>query len=132
MRNLLTLLFSIYFIISVALTATAIKSRLPTVSQKTENINCSVNSALKEEIKSYASIVKLIKKTIVDDNGPLKNMTYNKLAKFVDDFGSRLSGTQNLENAIDFLLNELKEAKLDNVHGENVTVPHWIRYIIFI
>lgn len=125
------LLFSIYFIISVALTVNAIKSRLPIVSEKTKNINCSVNSALKVEIQSYASVVKLIKKMIVDDNGPLKNVTYNKLAKFVDDFGSRLSGTNNLENAIDFLLNELAEAKLDNVHGENVTVPSWIRYIIF-
>lgn len=38
-----------------------------------------------------------------------------------------MSGTQNLENAIDWMMAKLKEAKLDNVHGEEVSVPHWER-----
>ena len=45
----------------------------------------------------------------------------------MDDFGTRLSGTQNLEDAIDFLADEFVNFELDNVHTENVTVAHWVR-----
>lgn len=89
--------------------------------------SCDLSPALKAEIKSYAPIVELIKRNVVDENGPLKNKTWTNLANFVDDFGSRLAGTKNLENAIDFLLRKLAEAKLDNVHGEDVVVPRWVR-----
>ena len=60
-------------------------------------------------------------------NGKGQNQTYNRLAEFVDKFGSRLTGSQNLENAIDFMLDTLRKEGLDNVHGEAVTVPHWVR-----
>ena len=33
-------------------------------------------------------------------NGNAQNESYNRLSAFVDRFGSRLSGTENLENAI--------------------------------
>lgn len=49
------------------------------------------------------------------------------LAEFTDQFGGRLSGSQNLENAIDFMVKKLKDVGLDNVHTENATVPHWER-----
>lgn len=52
--------------------------------------------------------------------------TYEDLAYFVDKFGSRLTGTKNLEDAIDFMLNWLKKEGHDNVHGENVTIPIWV------
>ncbi len=91
------------------------------------SLECSLSKTLKSEIRKYASIIDLIKRTVVDAGAPFKNTTWIKLANFVDDFGSRLAGTQNLENAIDFLLNELESAKLDNVHGENASVPHWVR-----
>ncbi|KAL8602312.1 hypothetical protein ACOMHN_022825 [Nucella lapillus] len=61
----------------------------------------------------------------VDGKG--QNQTYNRLAEFVDKFGSRLAGSQNLENAIDYMLNVLEKEGLDNVHGEPVTIPHWVR-----
>lgn len=44
-----------------------------------------------------------------------------------DQFGGRLAGSQNLEDAIDYMVDELKKAGLDNVHTENATIPHWER-----
>ena len=52
---------------------------------------------------------------------------YNRLAYLCDTFGPRLSGTQNLENAIDWILKELEKDSLSNVHGEKVKVPAWVR-----
>lgn len=59
--------------------------------------------------------------------GPGKHQVYNRLAKFVDTFGSRIAGSKNLENAIDFMLEQMKDDGLDNVHGEEVSVVHWVR-----
>jgi carboxypeptidase Q len=44
-----------------------------------------------------------------------------------DTFGPRFSGTTNLAAAIDWVLAEMKTDGLENVHGEEVTVPHWVR-----
>lgn len=86
---------------------------------------CNLPLKLIEEIESYGPIVnKIINETT---NGSLKGVTYNELAKFVDKFGPRLSGTKNLEDSIDYMLNLLKQYELDNVHGEEVPVPHWER-----
>ena len=60
-------------------------------------------------------------------NGPGENQSYNRLALFTDTFGSRLSGSQNLENAIDYMLTELEKDGQENVHGEVVNVTHWVR-----
>lgn len=49
------------------------------------------------------------------------------LAEFTDKFGARLAGSQNLEDAIDYMVEKMKSAGLDNVHTENATVPHWER-----
>ena len=59
--------------------------------------------------------------------GPGKHQVYDRLATFVDTFGSRIAGSANLEHAIDYMLEELQQDQLDNVHGEEVTVPHWVR-----
>lgn len=40
-----------------------------------------------------------------------------------------MAGTQSLERAIDYMVDEMKSAGLDNVHTENATVPHWRRGI---
>ena len=37
------------------------------------------------------------------------------------------TGTQNLENAIDYMLEVLAKDGLDNVHGEEANVTHWLR-----
>lgn len=49
------------------------------------------------------------------------------LAEFTDKFGSRLAGTQNLENAIDYMVETMKSVGFDRVYTENATVPQWIR-----
>ena len=50
-----------------------------------------------------------------------------RLARLCDTFGPRFSGSTNLESAIDWILDEMRNDGLDNVHGEGVSVPHWVR-----
>lgn len=38
-----------------------------------------------------------------------------------------MAGTQNFENSVDYVLMKMREARLDNVHTENATIPHWDR-----
>lgn len=52
---------------------------------------------------------------------------FERLAYLADTFGARFSGTENLEQAIDWILAEMEADGLDNVHGEEVMVPHWVR-----
>ena len=52
---------------------------------------------------------------------------WERLAYLVDTFGPRFSGTQNLEDAIDWILTEMAADGLENVHGDTVMVPHWVR-----
>lgn len=52
---------------------------------------------------------------------------YSRLAHLTDHIGNRLSGSQNLERAIEWALAEMKRDGLDNVRGEKVMVPHWVR-----
>ena len=52
---------------------------------------------------------------------------YNRLAYMCDVFGPRLSGSKNLEKAIDWIISEMKKDGISNVKGERVKVPVWIR-----
>ena len=52
---------------------------------------------------------------------------YNRLTELVDRFGHRFSGSSNLERALDWILDEMERDGLDNVRGEPVMVPHWVR-----
>jgi carboxypeptidase Q len=52
---------------------------------------------------------------------------YNRLATLTDRFGPRLSGSKSLEDAIDWILGQMKSDGLANVRGEPVMVPHWVR-----
>ncbi len=52
---------------------------------------------------------------------------FERLAYLADTFGARFSGTQNLEDAIDWILAEMNADGLDNVRGEDVMVPRWVR-----
>ena len=52
---------------------------------------------------------------------------YSRLAHLTDHIGNRLSGSQNLERAVEWAINEMKRDGLDNVRGEKVMVPHWVR-----
>jgi carboxypeptidase Q len=52
---------------------------------------------------------------------------YRRLAVLVDRFGPRFSGTEALERAIDWILEEMEADGLENVRGEEVMVPRWVR-----
>ena len=52
---------------------------------------------------------------------------WNRIAELTDTFGNRLSGSAALERAIDWTLAKMKADGLENVRGEPVMVPHWVR-----
>lgn len=52
---------------------------------------------------------------------------FKRLATLCDTFGSRFTGSKNLEDAIDWCLAEMKKDGFKNVRGEAVKVPRWIR-----
>ena len=71
--------------------------------------------------KYRASATRLLMAALSDSSA------YNRLARLTDTFGHRLSGSASLEAAIDWILSEMKRDGLENVRGEKVMVPHWIR-----
>lgn len=54
-------------------------------------------------------------------------VAYDRLSIMTDRFGPRLSGSRSLEQAIDWVLAQERADGLDNVRGEPVMVPHWVR-----
>jgi carboxypeptidase Q len=55
------------------------------------------------------------------------HQAWERVARWTDTFGPRLSGSEALERAIDWALDELKREGFQNVRGEPVMVPHWVR-----
>lgn len=52
---------------------------------------------------------------------------WNRISELTEKYGNRFSGSQSLEQAIDWVLAKMKADGLDNVRGEPVMVPHWVR-----
>ena len=84
-------------------------------------IICSCLSANNLQNKYSLDVEKIIHSL---DNDSL---AYNRLSYLCDVFGPRLSGSKNLEKAIDWIIKEMKSDGLSNVRGERVKVPTWIR-----
>ncbi|MCS7211905.1 MAG: M28 family metallopeptidase [Chloroherpetonaceae bacterium] len=55
------------------------------------------------------------------------SVAFERLAELCDTFGPRFSGSENLERAIDWCLAKMKADGFDNVRGEPVMVPRWVR-----
>ncbi len=55
------------------------------------------------------------------------SFAYQRLATLTDKFGHRFSGSESLERAIDWILEEMKRDGLENVRGQPVEVPRWVR-----
>ena len=55
------------------------------------------------------------------------SFAWERLAELGDTFGHRLSGSQSLEDAIQWAVQQMKKDGLENVHTEPVKVPHWVR-----
>ncbi len=85
---------------------------------------CELPSALIHEINGYQSTVQRI--IDASTRGFFKGRTWRTLAKFVDKFGSRIAGSENLEHSIDYMVDLLKKNKLENVHTEPAMVPKYI------
>lgn len=86
---------------------------------------CSLSQELKDEIRSYQPVVNSIINEIV--KGKFKGKTWEGLADLTDRFGNRMTGSDSLENAIDYVVQKMKEGGLENVHNENATAPCWKR-----
>jgi carboxypeptidase Q len=63
----------------------------------------------------------IINRSMADSQG------YNRLGEMLDTFGPRLSGSTNLEKTLEWIKSEMKKDGLDNVRGEDVMVPKWVR-----
>ena len=55
------------------------------------------------------------------------SLAFRRLGDLVDGFGPRFSGTPELERAIDWVLAQMRADGLENVRGEPVMVPRWVR-----
>ncbi|XP_059620806.1 carboxypeptidase Q-like [Phlebotomus argentipes] len=85
---------------------------------------CALSPALLKEIRGYAPVVgKIIQNIVTED---FKGETWRSLSEFVDRFGPRMSGSQSLEDAIDYMVEEMSKAGLD-AYTEEATVTHWKR-----
>ncbi|MBK7716091.1 MAG: M20/M25/M40 family metallo-hydrolase [Gemmatimonadetes bacterium] len=52
---------------------------------------------------------------------------WDRLARLTDTFGHRLSGSESLERAIDWIVAEMRKDGLDRPVKEPAMVPHWVR-----
>lgn len=79
-------------------------------------------SAAGQDIARYQPIADRIIAAATADSS-----AWNRLAELADRFGHRLSGSESLERALDWILAEMQRDGLDSVRGEPVMVPHWVR-----
>src|SRR5437588_3557909 len=52
---------------------------------------------------------------------------WRRLSELTDSFGHRLSGTPQLDRAIQWATEQMRRDGLENVHTEKVIVPRWVR-----
>jgi carboxypeptidase Q len=77
------------------------------------------SSGVVEEYRDVAD--RLIDAALAD------SAAYDRLTELTDRFGHRFSGSESLERALDWILAEMRTDGLDNVRGEPVMVPRWVR-----
>ncbi|XP_067257311.1 carboxypeptidase Q-like isoform X2 [Chanodichthys erythropterus] len=82
-------------------------------------------SEISREVSKYSNIAQQIINLAV--YGKAQNRSYERLAEFTDTIGNRVSGSKNLDLAIKYMYNALRQDGLDNVHLEPVKIPHWVR-----
>lgn len=68
-----------------------------------------------------AAAVQLVRSALRD------SAAYKRLGLLVDRFGHRMTGSQSLERAIDWIVDEMKRDGFENVRKEPVTVVNWVR-----
>ena len=60
----------------------------------------------------------IINRAIADSQG------YNRLGEMLDTFGPRLSGSSNLEKTLEWIIDEMNEDELENVHDYDQTLAN--------
>ena len=83
-------------------------------------ISCLINGRSKPE--EFLMDSQNIINAAMDDS-----TAYERLAYLCDTFGPRLSGSSNLEKALDWIISEMRSDGLKMPRGERVQVPTWIR-----
>lgn len=73
-------------------------------------------------IARYQAVADRLTKAALADSA-----AWNKIAEVADRFGHRISGSAALEQAHDWILERMKTDGLENVRGEPVMVPRWVR-----
>ncbi|MGN8226639.1 M28 family metallopeptidase [Gracilimonas sp. BCB1] len=76
-------------------------------------------SVLNNQHKEHAQ--QLIQKAMGSD------VAWERLTYMADTFGPRFSGSENLENSIDWIVETMQEDGFDKVWTQPVMVPHWVR-----
>lgn len=61
------------------------------------------------------------------DRALADSAAWDRIAELTDRFGPRFSGTPALERAIDWIMEEMRADGLENIRGEPVMVPRWVR-----
>lgn len=74
------------------------------------------------DINEYEEISSQIIRAALANNEGWERLTY-----FVDYYPGRLTGTDILEESIDWALDQLSEDGFENIYGQKVTAPHWVR-----
>ncbi len=91
-------------------------------------IGCIFLTNLKAEVNEvnldakYSGIVRMIIDEAMKDSS-----AWERLAYMCDTFGPRLSGSDNLEKALNWITEQMKSDGLDNIQRDEVMVPVWIR-----
>ncbi len=82
-------------------------------------------SAGDEWIDEYHEIADQLIEAAMDEEN--NNFMWERLAYMTDYFPHRLSGSQMLEDAIDWMHDEMIADGFENVYKQEVMVPHWVR-----
>jgi len=61
------------------------------------------------------------------DESRSSTFAWDRLAALGDTFGNRLSGSENLDAAIKWAADQMRQDGLENVRLDPVKVPHWVR-----
>ncbi len=92
-----------------------------TQSLEEQNSNTSIDAD--SWVYEYQEIAEQIIEFALSD----QTLFWERLAYMTDYYPHRLSGSQMLEDAIDFMYELMKEDAFENVYKKEVRVPHWER-----
>ena len=111
-----------YLIIYILLTQSLVAQIDTTYQDTVAQIDTTYREAIVQPGRPYQEEARRIIEAVLADS-----FAYGRLGELVDTFGPRFSGTQALEDAIDWILAQMTADSLENVHGEDVMITRWVR-----